>query len=313
MTEIAKDRSDTLDPSTDGQMKDITSVIVTAMPDHEVFDRKKMEYWGANKKLLKMMVRQLLEDVPDVQGHLAILKYWEQFYREVLKVKVDFSDIDLPPYGSTLCRNEIIPVVAEITTQEILGLLKENFPIPFSVKGEFPNVATFKELYNSPFSAIGGLALGPNRPSGHYGILHRGGRSPDLDMKIVSVSRLEDLDMPHSRDLAHILLWNTKPHGFSEEFMSPKEYLLFAAYKVWDFHRRTSGVGMLVDSPQWFDLSRNDGLHGTAFPLLSGNGYSAVALGCPYFPGRFEIEKSDHTMSGVYGRRVRVLSSLRNA
>ncbi|MDP2630946.1 MAG: hypothetical protein Q8P56_06105 [Candidatus Uhrbacteria bacterium] len=295
MTEIAEKVA----PSTDGQMKDITSVLVTAMPDHEVFDRKKMDYWSANKGLLKARIRHLLGDVPVSQDFPQDLKFWEQFYREVLKIKVDFSDIELPSYESVLRRSEIIPVVAELTTQEIIALLKENFPIPFSIYDKFPNILECRcSVGIVPATEMNGAI---RRPSGHYGVLHRGGRHADLDMKIVSVPKLEDLD----KDCAFSPVWNIPITEFPKEFMSPKEYLLFAAYSTWQH-------SALRRSIPWFDLSWEMKLDGTAFPVLSGNGISVVALGCKYSPGKFEIE-SGFSASSIYGRRVRVLSSLRKA
>lgn len=306
MTEIANGTSDKIDPSTDGQMKDITSVLVTAMPDHETFDREKMEYWGGNKKLLKAKIRHLLEDVPSEGVRGEILKHWEEFYREVLKVKVDFSDIDLPPQGSILRRNELIPVVAEITAQEILGLLKANFPIPFSVKGEFPHVPD-RPVLGTHGPECGKIIGGMRRPPGHYGILHRGGRSPDLDMRIVF---LDDWNSKVDQSDAAFVAWKGETsRPFPEEFMSPKEYLLFTSYEAW---RRMHLYTLL-----WYDLNREENLRGTAFPVVLTDQYGTYmpTLGCEYSAGAFVLQQDRlwSNTQGAYGRRVRVLQSLRNA
>src|SRR3990167_6265206 len=243
MSEIAEK----VNPSTDGQMKDLTSFLVTAMPDHEKFPREQIEYWMKNKRLLAAKVRAVLEGAPRGLGQTTqeVLQSWERFYREILKIKVDFSDIDTPPRFSEF--KAIIPVISSISAEEIVGLLTKNFNHEFSLRDFQCNLDELSHL----------------RPEGHYAVLHRGTRMPDLDMQITMLRATESETARGIYGFTGVYL----PVAVdASSFMNPKEYILFTAFNVWMASRRSHAT-------PWFDYDiagtnfiGEKALPGTTFP-----------------------------------------------
>ncbi|OGZ06305.1 MAG: hypothetical protein A2845_00695 [Candidatus Lloydbacteria bacterium RIFCSPHIGHO2_01_FULL_49_22] len=282
MSEIAEK----VNPSTDGQMKDLTSVLVTAMPDHEKFPREQIEYWMKNKRLLAAKVRAVLEGAPRGLGQTTqeVLQSWERFYREILKIKVDFSDIDTPPRFSEF--KAIIPVISSISAEEIVGLLTKNFNHEFSLRDFQCNLDELSHL----------------RPEGHYAVLHRGTRMPDLDMQITRQRATEGVVARYT--CVH-------PPVDASSFMNPREYILFAAFNVW----MTSGR----HSSPWFDYDiagtnfiGERALPGTAFPQMDA--FDRPLAACCHSSNNHECH-IEHPcgFENSYGRLVKVLSSLRIA
>lgn len=295
----------TATPSTDGQMKDITSVLVTAVPDHEDFSRAKMDYWHGNKGMLKAKVRQLLEDVPRLKDHVASIRHWEWFYRQALKTKVDFSDIELPdPSDGVAARYDIVPVVSSGTLSlvEIVEALKANFEEPFSLQWAFGS----EELDKSALQLLDAVEPPEGRPSGHYGILVRGGRSADLDAQIafahdgVRVKNDPFYVFPH--DIP----------AFPRGFMTPREYILFVAFHRFNSPWKTVRGG-------WCDDDGSNELNGTTFPTpfpaSQNREFLSLRSGNDHRTGGFQIcllGRDDD--KPCFGRRVkRVLPGLRHA
>mgnify|MGYP001603236380 CR=1 FL=1 len=307
MTEIAKKTA------TDGQLKDLLSIAVTSWPNHEDVQRNIAEYWCGHKRELGARLREVVLDVPDDNSENfpnRLLKY-TQFYREVLKIKVDFSDIDLSRDGKIKTEGlTIVPVISELLAQDILELLQKHFPTGMCLNDYGSDLP--KCLKQE----------GPKRPKGHYAVLLRDSALPDIDARLVLA---DEVNPAPEHDVVYTARYYKKPPPFPADLLSIKEYLLFVAFEVWT-RNAVDDVDDVDDVPCWYDYdspyfqSVGNGKHkdypGTSFPVFcdlpaTHQVNRFLHLGTLFSrSGQFVLEASGD-VGVAWARRVRVLPSLR--
>ncbi len=81
-------------PASPGQMKDITSAVVQAIPSG--LTSEKAQRIISQKGKLKKGIEALLREIAGSDEVSEMLTEWSRFYREVFSLETDFSDLVLP-------------------------------------------------------------------------------------------------------------------------------------------------------------------------------------------------------------------------
>jgi hypothetical protein len=106
-----------------GQMKDLISLLIQAIPSNLSKDDAQMLI-GRKGKLINA-IRQAFKDILGANGYEEILEQWIRFYQEVFGVTVDFSDLDIP--GAKDGFNWLVVMLESLTPNKLFAKCKERF------------------------------------------------------------------------------------------------------------------------------------------------------------------------------------------
>ena len=80
--------------ATMGQIKDIISVLVQAIPS--TLTKEAAQKIISNKGKLIKAISRAFQEIIGASGYEVLLTEWERFYKEVFGVEEDFTDLQIP-------------------------------------------------------------------------------------------------------------------------------------------------------------------------------------------------------------------------
>jgi len=115
-------KDQTVQMVTPGQMKDIISAVVQAIPTNMSFDTA--QYWIGKKTNLGDEIRNIFSKLNPLAGFIT---EWQNFYRNVFGIKADFTNLRIPEKSQGFDR--LIIMAQGITPQRIYDKCAELFPV----------------------------------------------------------------------------------------------------------------------------------------------------------------------------------------
>ncbi len=114
------------------EAKVLMAALVDSIPSS--LPRGSILRWINSPRLLSRRVQKILMD-EGIRDNLTVLSEWTEIYRTYFNIATDFTKLTLPKHPQDA--NRLVVVAKELTTQRVIGVCSELFPVEYHPLGEF--------------------------------------------------------------------------------------------------------------------------------------------------------------------------------